>query len=172
MKRAPEFRPRILALLPLVCTAALALAMAMALAMALPVRAADPGARKTFEKTLPFTPDRDIAVGIRTGEVTIESARIRNWPSADDFEKARRDPSDKSTAVVEFTYTNRDRDSDWKCLYLVTVPGTGALLGENDRTATLDRGKVHDTNKIFVKMRTADFKVARTFKVRFEIWRK
>ena len=143
-----------------------------ACAAALPARAADPGGRKTFEKSFPFTHDRDIPVGIQTGEVTIESVRIRNWPNADDFEKARKDPSDKSSAVVEFTYTNRDRGSDWKCLYVVTVLGKDGPLGENDRTATLDKGKVHDTNKIFVKLRTADFKVAKTFKVRFEIWRK
>ena len=136
-----------------------------------PCFAAD-GERKTFEKSFPFAPDRDIPVGVRAGEVTIESVRIRNWPNADDFEKAKRDPSDKSTAVVEFTYTNRDGGSDWKCLYVVTVPGGGGPLGENDRTATLDKGKSHDTNKLFLKLRTADFKVAKTFKVRFEIWRK
>lgn len=140
-------------------------------ASASPSLAAD-GGRKTFEKSFPFAPDRDIPVGIKAGEVTIESVRIRNWPDADDFEKARRDPSDTSTAVVEFTYTNRDAGSDWKCLYVVTVPGSGHPLGENDRTATLDKGKSHDTNKVFVKLRTADFKVAKGFKVRFEIWRK
>ena len=76
--------------------------------------------------------------------------------------------------VVEFRYSNRDRDKDYKCKYVVTIPGGkgGKPFGENDRTATLDKGKIDDTNSMFVKMFTNDYKVAKTIKISFEISKK
>ncbi len=127
-----------------------------------------------FERSYPFVGDKDIKVGIKVGDVTIESFRIRHWPDADDFRKAEREPDDKHTMVVEFRYSNRDRDHSYKCTYVFTVPGGkgGKPLGENDRTATLDKDKIDDTNSFFVKMYTKDYKVAKTVKVSFEISRK
>ncbi len=104
--------------------------------------------------------------------MTIESVRIRNWPDADDFADAENDAGETHTMVLEFEYSNRDEARDWKCRYSITVPGKdGGLWAENDRTATLDAGKVHDTNKVFVRMRTRHFKRASSYKVKFEIWR-
>ena len=127
-----------------------------------------------FERTYPFAGDKDIKVGIKFGDVTIESFRIRHWPDSDDFSKSEKDLNDKHTMVVEFRYSNRDRDKDYKCKYVVTIPGgkDGKPFGENDRTATLDKGKTDDTNTLFVKMYTNDYKVAKTVKVSFEIWKK
>ena len=46
----------------------------------------------------------------------------------------------RMTMVVEFTYTNRDERRDWKCKYVVTIPGGGGeTWADNDRTATLDK---------------------------------
>ncbi len=135
--------------------------------------AAGPGDRKTYTRTHPFGPDRESKVGIRQGPVTIDSVRIRNWPDSDDFADAEKDLNETHTMVVEFEYSNRDEARDWKCLYTVTVEGKGgAIWAENDRTATLDAGKVGDTNKMFVKMKTRYFRQVRSFKVRYEIWRK
>ena len=127
-----------------------------------------------FERSYPFVGDKDVKVGVRFGDVTIDSFRIRHWPDAETFEKARKDLNDKHTMVVEFRYSNRDRDNGYKCKYVVTVPGgkDGKPFGENDRTASLDKGKIDDTNSMFVKMYTNDYKVARTIKISFEIWRK
>jgi hypothetical protein len=127
-----------------------------------------------FERSYPFTGDKDTKVGIKVGDVTIESFRIRHWPDSDDFHKAEKDLNDKHTMVVEFRYSNRDRDKDYKCKYVVTIPGGkgGKPFGENDRTATLDKGKLDDTNSMFVKMFTNDYKVAKTIKISFEIWKK
>ena len=134
---------------------------------------ADPGERKSYVKTHPFGPDRESKVGIRQGPVTIESVRIRNWPDADDFADAEKDLNETHTMVIEFEYSNRDEARDWKCLYTVTIDGKdGAVWAENDRTASLDAGKIGDTNKMFVKMKTRYFKQVRSFKVRYEIWRK
>jgi hypothetical protein len=132
------------------------------------------GEGQKFERSYPFVGDKDVKVGIKVGDVTIDSFRIRHWPDSDDFQKAEKDLNDKHTMVVEFRYSNRDRDRDYKCKYVVTIPGgkDGKPLGENDRTATLDKGKIDDTNSMFVKMYTRDFKVARTIRISFEIWRK
>jgi len=130
--------------------------------------------KETFEHSYPFEGDKDIKVGFKVGDVTIESFRIRHWPDADDFSKAEKDPKDTHTMVVEFRYSNRDRDKDYKCKYVVTIPGgkDGKPFGENDRTATLDKGKSDDTNMFFVKMLTNDYKVAKTVKVNLEISKK
>ena len=134
---------------------------------------ADPAEPKAYVKTHPFGPDRESKVGIRQGPVTIESVRIRNWPDADDFADAETDLNETHTMVVEFEYSNRDEARDWKCRYDVTIDGKdGAVWAENDRTATLDAGKIGDTNKMFVKMKTRYYKQVRSFKVRYEIWRK
>ena len=123
-----------------------------------------------FERSYPFAGDKDIKVG----DVTIDSFRIRHWPDADDFRKSEKDLKDTHTMVVEFHYSNRDRDKDYKCKYVVTIPGgkDGKPFGENDRTATLDKGKLDDTNTMFLKMYTNDYKVAKTIKISFEIWKK
>lgn len=134
--------------------------------------AADAGDRKTWERSHPFGPDREAKVGIRQGPVTIDSVRIRNWPDSDDFADAEKDLNETHTMVVEFEYSNRDEARDWKCLYTVTITGKdGSTWAENDRKATLDAGKIGDTNKMFVKMKTRYFKQVRTFHVKYEIWR-
>jgi hypothetical protein len=127
-----------------------------------------------FERSYPFTGDKDIKVGIKVGDVTIESFRIRHWPDADDFSKSEKDLKDTHTMVVEFRYSNRDRDKDYKCKYVVTISGgkDGKPFGENDRTATLDKGKLDDTNSMFVKMYTRDYKVAKTIKISFDVSKK
>jgi len=150
-----------------------ALACLAALLFLPSLSAAGPGDRKTYTRTHPFGPDRESKVGIRQGPVTIDSVRIRNWPDSDDFADAEKDLNETHTMVVEFEYSNRDEARDWKCLYTVTVEGKGgAIWAENDRTATLDAGKIGDTNKVFVRMKTRYFRQVRSFKVRYEIWRK
>lgn len=152
--------------------AALALATLFVLVVLSPAAAADPGERKSYTKTFPFGPGKESKVGIRQGPVTIESVSIRNWPDADDFADAENDAGETHTMVLEFEYSNRDEARDWKCRYSITVPGKdGGLWAENDRTATLDAGKIHDTNKMFVRMKTRDYRRVRSFKVRYELWR-
>lgn len=128
---------------------------------------------KVIQKSFPFVGDRDVKVGVKVGPVSIDSFRIRNWPDEDDLEKGDRDHGDTSTMVVEFEYTNRDDDHDYKCRYVVRVPGPGGeAWAENDREATLDKGKYGDTNKMFVKMKTYRYRKAKKIDVSFEIWKR
>lgn len=143
-------------------------------ALAALVLASPASAQKgTFEKSFPFTGDKDIKIGFKHQDVTIESFRIRNWPDADDMREGEKDRSDTHTAWVDFTYSNRDDDRDYKCLYTVTVPGgPDGAYGKNDRTATLDKGKRGDTNKLSLRMKTHQYRLAKTIRISLEIWRK
>ncbi|MCK6682068.1 MAG: hypothetical protein L6R30_06570 [Thermoanaerobaculia bacterium] len=126
---------------------------------------------KTREAWFSLVPDKEQKVGIKSGPITIETVRIRNWPDADDFQDAEKDLNETHTMWLEFTYSNRDEVRDYKCLYVVTVPGPdGAVAGQNDRKATLDKGKLHDTNKVSLKMKTRYYKKLKSFRVTFDIW--
>lgn len=153
----------------------LALAAAALVLRSVPAQASDvPGDAKTIERSFQFVGDKDIKVGIKVGDVTIDYFRLRNWPDPDDFRKAEKDLNDKHQLIVDFHYSNRDREHDYKCRYVVTIPGgkDEKPFGENDRTATLDKGKIDDTNKLNVRLYTNDYKVAKTIKVTFQIWKK
>lgn len=145
-----------------------------ALALAAALLLCPPGAaqeKKHFEGTYPFQRSKEVKLGLKYKDVTIESFRIRGWPDADDLEKAEKDLNDKTTMVVEFTYSNRDLDQDFKCHYQIEIPGCkDGPCGENDRKANLDKGKVGDTNKVLVRMRTLEFKTAKKIKIAFDIW--
>jgi len=152
---------RLVTLAPLVCLVSLSLS------------AADPGSKGKFEKSFPFTGDKDIKIGFKYQDVTIESFRVRHWPDSGDMEKGEKDHSDTHTVWVDFTYTNRDDKNDYKCVYTVSVPGgKDGDYGKNDRTATLDKGKTDDTNKVSLRLRTHDYKAAKTIKVSLEVWKK
>jgi hypothetical protein len=151
--------------------------LAFASALLLPavfVRAGESPDAKPIERSFPFVGDKDIKVGIKVGDVSIDSFRILHWPDPDDFRKAEKDLTDKHTMDVEFHYSNRDRENEYKCRYVVTIPGgkDGKPLGERDRTASLNKGKVDDTNKVSVRMYTSDYNVAKTIKISFQIWKK
>ena len=133
---------------------------------------AAPAEKQKFEKTLPFAGDKDIKIGIKYGDVTIDSVRVRHWPDAENLAKGEKDLNDTHTVWLDFTYSNRDADHDYKCAYTALVPGPDGPWAQNDRTATLDKGKIGDTNKLSLKMKTHRYKTAKSFKVSFEIWRK
>jgi len=135
--------------------------------------AAPPPDAQTFEKTFSFVPEKSQKIGITAGDVVIESVKILAWPDADDFRKAEKDPNDTKTMWVVFTYTNKG-DRNYKCIYAVTVldPEGGKPLAVDDADRTLDKGKVDDTNRFGMKMKTVLYKSAKTFKVNFTVWKK
>ena len=153
---------------------ALPAALAVLLALApLAATAAPPPDVQKFEKTFSFVPEKSQKIGITVGDVVIESVKILDWPDAEDFQKGEKDLNDTKTMWVVFTYTNRG-DRDYKCKYTVTVlePKGEKPFAVDDATRTLDKGKVDDTNRFGMKMKTHLYKVAKTFKVNFEVWKK
>jgi hypothetical protein len=143
----------------------------LALALASPLAAQE---SKKFEKSFTFTADHDQKIGIKSGEVTLDYFKIRHWPDPDDFRKGEKDLNDKHTIWIEFHYSNRDLDNNYKCHYTITIPGgkDGQPFATDERTATLDKGKIDDVNRMSLKMRTHEYKLAKTIKITFEIWRK
>lgn len=143
-------------------------------AFALVVLAAPAQAQKgTFEKSFPFTGDKDVKIGYKYQDVTIESFRIRGWPDGDQMRKGEKDLTDNHSVSVEFTYSNRNPDVNYKCTYTIEVPGgPNGPYAKNDRTVTLDRGKIDDTNKVSLKMHTHQYKLAKSIKISLEVWRK
>jgi hypothetical protein len=132
------------------------------------------GEAQKFERSYAFTGDKETKVGVKVGDCTIDSFRIRNWPDPDDFRKGDKNLNDTKTMWIEFTYSNRDLDGDYKCHYDVVIPGgkEGKPFAQDARTATLNKGKIGDTNKMSVKMRTHEYKLAKTIKITFELWKK
>ncbi len=125
--------------------------------------------RRTVTKTYPFT-DREVPVGIRVDEATIESFKIRDWPNHEQVEKGEKDHGDTHSMNVEFTYSNRDDRHDYKCKYRITVlSDDDKPYGENDKEVTLDKGKNHDTHKVSVRMKTHHFREAKFVRITFHV---
>jgi hypothetical protein len=136
-----------------------------------PALAAEPKDVQKFEKTFPF--DENVhQIGITVGEATIESVRVKNWPDAEDYRKAEKNPNDTKSMYVVFTYSNKGPIT-YKCKFTVTVldPEGGKPLAVDDAKRDLDKNKVSDTDSFFVKMKTRLYKQAKTFKVDFEVWK-
>ena len=147
----------------------LAAAAAALVFAAVPSRAEDGKIVRSF----PFT-DKETVVGVKSGDALIGSFRIRHWPDPDEMAKGEKDLNDKHSVDVEFTYANRDLENDYKCRYTIEIPGgaDGRPYALADQTRTLSKGKVDDTNRVSLKMRTHQYKLAKTMKVTFEIWKK
>lgn len=133
------------------------------------------GAATKFERSFTLVPDKEQKVsGVKVGEAVIDSVNIVDWPDPDDFAKGEKDLNKSHSMKIVFTYTNRDLENDYKCKYTVTVPSDKGEkpFGQDDSTKTLDKGKVGETNSMSVKIRTHQYRIAKTFKVTFEIWKK
>ena len=147
----------------------MAAAVAALVFTALPSRAEDGKQVRSY----PFS-DKETKVGVKSGDALIGSFRIRHWPDPGNMAKGEKDLNDKHSVDVEFTYANRDLENDYKCRYTIEIPGgaDGRPYALADQTRTLHKGKVDDTNKVGLKMRTHQYKLAKTMKVTFEIWKK
>lgn len=138
-------------------------------ALALPVSG---GEAQRFDRSVPFSPSKDHSLNVKAGPVTIESVSINHWPDPDDFRKGEKDLNDKHGCRVEFRYTNRDLDKDWKVHYVVLVTGGGKDYAREEKTETLNKGKVGDTHSFGLRLRTHEYKLAKSLKVDMEVWRK
>jgi hypothetical protein len=147
--------------------------LALGLFLAAPAPAADvPADAKKVEKTLPFKPGPQ-KIDVKVDDITIDYIEVRNWPDADDFAAGDRDPNDTKMMWVIFTYSNRG-DREYKCRYTVTIrdPNSAETWAENDSTRSLDAWKMGDTNRFGVRMKTHRYRLAKTMKLGFEIWKK
>ncbi len=146
-----------------------AAALFAAAALSLPLAG---GEAHSFTRTVPFTPSRAHRLNVKSGPVTIESVEIARWPDPDDLRKGEHNLNDKHGCRLEFRYTNRDLDKDWKVHYSVTVTGGGQTFAHAESTETLDKGKVDDRHSFGLRLRTHEYKLARSLRIDMEVWRK
>ncbi len=125
---------------------------------------ANPAAR--LERVVPFRAGEKVPVGIEDRFITIESVEVTGWPKPDEVRKAEGKPNDETKLTLKFAYVNRD-DDDWKCVYRVQVlDDAGREIGSGVQERTLNGTEANDTNRVAVKMRTADFPKAVKLRVR------
>ncbi|HEY3202798.1 MAG TPA: hypothetical protein VGL03_03960 [Thermoanaerobaculia bacterium] len=123
-----------------------------------------------FEKTIAFPRSGDQKLDWTHQRCTIRSVQVRNYPDSEDIEKARqRDPSDKSWLWWEFHIDNRgDRDCKVK-LWIEVLDKNGKVVKADDRSGTVDAGKIDDAIRVSGRMRTIDAADSPKVRVRGEI---
>ena len=129
-----------------------------------PPKPADAASR--LERVVPFRTGERVPVGIEDRFITIDSVEVTSWPKPDEVRKAEGKPGDETKLTLKFAYMNRD-DDDWKCVYRVQVlDASGNEIGSGVQERTLNGTEANDTNRVAVKMRTADFPKAARLRVR------
>jgi hypothetical protein len=129
------------------------------------------GAAET-ERTIPM-PKRDQVVHINFGEgkAKITTLEIQHYPDADDVEKAKtKDLKDTHLTFWHFAVENRDLDHKAKMRIAVEVIGPdGTVVGKGDKSDSVAAGKLDDSIRVWVRMRTLDIVAARSAKLQLSI---
>ncbi|HTR03595.1 MAG TPA: hypothetical protein VMN82_10405 [Thermoanaerobaculia bacterium] len=123
-----------------------------------------------FDKTIPFPRTREATLNWTFEKVTIRSLEVRNYPNDEDIEKARtKDPKDHSWLWWEFRVDNRG-PKDYKARFWIDVLGKdGKVLKSDDRSATVDAGKIDDSIRVSGRLLTLEAADAPKVRVRAEI---
>ncbi len=131
---------------------------------------AAPGADGRFEKTIPFPRHGDARLDWTYEKCTIRSVQVRNFPDAEDIEKARqKDPGDHSWLWWEFRIDNRGA-SDCKIrVWIEILDGSDKVVKASDRSGTVDAGKIDDAIRVSTRMRTLDAAESPRVRLRAEI---
>jgi hypothetical protein len=115
------------------------------------------GAERSFEKTIPIPRTRSASLGWTANGCSVRSVSLRNQPSGEDIENARRkDPDDKSWLWWEFQVENRGREKCRIQLWVDIYDRAGRVVKSGDRSDTVDAGKSDDHIRLSTRMRTLD----------------
>ncbi len=129
---------------------------------------ADTGGR--FEKALSIPHGGDAKIGFTRDGCSVLSVTLRNFPSGEDIDTARREkPDDKSWVWWDFHVENR---GSVKCkiqLWVDIFDKTGRAVKSSDRTDTVDAGKLDDNIRLSTRMRTLDIADAPRATIRAQI---
>ena len=129
------------------------------------------GAAET-EKTIPM-PRREqvVSINFAADKAKIATLEIQHYPDSDDVEKAKtKDLNDKHLTFWHFTVENRDEHRKAKMRIAVEVIGKdGTVVGKGDKSDTVDAGKLDDSIRVWVRMRTLDIVSARSAKLHLSI---
>jgi hypothetical protein len=123
-----------------------------------------------FEKTISFPRSHEGKLDWTYQKCTIRSVEVRNYPNEEDIEKARsKDPKDHSWLWWEFRVDNRGA-KDCKVRFQVDVlDKDGKVLKSDDRSATMDAGKIDDSIRVSGRILTLEAADAPKVRIRAEI---
>ena len=114
-------------------------------------------AQQSFDKTIPVPRTGLAKLNWTANGCSVVSLELRNYPDAEDVEKARReDPNDHSWVWWQFNVENR---GDVKCrirLWVEVLDKNGKTLKQSDRSDTVDAHKFDDQIRVSTRMKTVD----------------
>lgn len=123
---------------------------------------------KSFEKTMPL-PKSETKVGWENDRCAVVSVSLQNYPSSDDVEKARKDPSDNTWMWWNFHVEN---GGGRKCrikLWVDIYDKAGNVIKASDRSDTVDAGKYDDNIRLSTRMKTLEIVESPKARIRAEI---
>jgi len=110
-----------------------------------------------FEKSMPVPHGGDVKIGWSRGGCGIPSLTVRNFPSREDIDTARREkPDDKSWVWWDFHVENRGSIKCKISLWVDIFDKGGRAVKSSDRTDTVDAGRLDDNIRVSTRMRTLD----------------
>jgi hypothetical protein len=119
-----------------------------------------------LEKDVDVPRDTRVAVGLVWEKCTLIDVETHNGPDEKMVEAARaHDPKDVAFLLVRFRYANTDWVDHRVRLRAVLLDGSGNVVGDAGRTATMDKGKDDDTISFPMKIRTVDWPAAKKLHV-------
>ena len=114
-------------------------------------------AEEKFEKSMPVPHGGDVKIGWSRGGCGIPSLTVRNFPSREDIDTARREkPDDKSWVWWDFHVENRGSIKCKISLWVDIFDKGGRAVKSSDRTDTVDAGRLDDNIRVSTRMRTLD----------------
>jgi hypothetical protein len=123
-----------------------------------------------FDKTIPFPRSGDAKLDWKYETVTIRSVECRNYPNEEDIEKARsKDPKDHSWLWWEFTVDNRGPKNYKVRFWIDVLDKDGKVVKSDDRSATIDGGKMDDSIRVSGRLLTLEAADAPKVRVRAEL---
>lgn len=128
-----------------------------------------PGRDGSFEKTIPLPRTGEARLGWSSGGCAVRAVSLRNYPSSDDVDKARKDPDDKTWLWWDFHVDNRSSTPCRIALVVDVYDRSGRVVKSSDKSDTVDEHKMDDNIRISTRMRTIDIVESPHARLRAEI---
>jgi hypothetical protein len=126
-----------------------------------------------FEKSMPVPHGGDAKLGWSREGCSVTSLTVRNFPSREDIDTARREkPDDKSWVWWDFHVENRGKTKCKMQLWVDIFDKDGRSVKSSDRSDTVDPDKFDDNIRVSTRMRTLDIADSPKVTIRARIDRK
>jgi hypothetical protein len=110
-----------------------------------------------FEKSMALPHGGDAKIGWKREGCSVLGVTVRNFPSREDIDTARREkPDDKSWVWWDFHVENRGSAKCKIQLWVDIYDKGGRVVKSSDKSDTVDAGKLDDNIRISTRMRTLD----------------